>query len=119
MPRKALVLFGGIELHQPRRSAEMVQGMLSGLGFETVLSDDPEILSGRIDLAALDIVIPVVTGGILSREAAGVFADATEAGLELLVTMPVWRPRFRLRHGSNASPAVPLSVIPATSSTIR
>lgn len=80
MPRKALVLFGGIELHQPRRSAEMVQGMLSGLGFETVLSDDPEIL-GRIDLAAIDIVIPVVTGGILSREAAGVFADATEAGL--------------------------------------
>jgi len=80
--RKALVLFGGMELHTPRRGAETVRALLEAEGFAVTLSEDYDLL-GADDIGTYDLVVPVVTDGKLDREKGQKFTAAIRAGTGL------------------------------------
>jgi type 1 glutamine amidotransferase len=80
--RRALVVFGGMELHTPRRGAETVRDLLEAEGFAVTLSEDYDLL-GADDIGTYDLVVPCVTDGKLDREKGGRLTAAIRAGTGL------------------------------------
>jgi len=65
--KKALVVWGGMELHTPERSAHVVRELLEAEGFAVTVTPDYEAL-GADDIASNDLVVPVITDGALAPE---------------------------------------------------
>jgi type 1 glutamine amidotransferase len=82
MMRKALVVWGGLELHEPEAGAEVVRQLLEAEGFEVRITGDYEAL-GSLDVGTMDLVVPQITGGELSRDSSIRFADAVRSGTGL------------------------------------
>ena len=61
--KRALVVWGGMELHTPERSALVVRELLEAEGFAVTVTDDYEAL-GAEDVGGYDLVVPVITDGI-------------------------------------------------------
>jgi uncharacterized protein len=80
--RKALVVFGGMELHTPRRGAETVRDLLEAENFEVMLTEDYDAL-GADNIGTYDLVMPIVTDGTLSRENGERLTAAIRAGTGL------------------------------------
>lgn len=80
--RKALVVYGGIELHTPRRGAETVRDLLETESVEVTLTEDYGAL-GADDIGTYDLVVPIVTGGSLDREKGERLSAAIRAGTGL------------------------------------
>ena len=78
--KRALIVWGGLELHEPERGARLVGGWLEEAGFAVPLSNDYEALGGP-DISSYDLVMPQVTGGELSRDASIAFCAAVENGV--------------------------------------
>jgi len=76
--KRALIVWGGLELHEPELGAKLVGGWLEEAGFAVTLSNDYEALAGAGDY---DLVMPQVTGGELSRESSIAFCAAVEKGV--------------------------------------
>jgi type 1 glutamine amidotransferase len=102
--KKALIVWGGLELHEPEAGAHIVRGLLEKSGFAVEVSGDAEAL-GRADIASFDLVAPQVTGGELSRDASIALCAAVEAGTGLagfhhaLATSFPGNARFRFLAG--------------------
>jgi type 1 glutamine amidotransferase len=75
--KRALVVWGGADFHEPEKGAEVVRGLLEGEGFEVVVSPDYTALATA---AEYDLVVPQITGGDLDRESSIAFVDAVEEG---------------------------------------
>ena len=80
--KRALVVWGGLELHEPEAGAEIVRGLLAGEGFAVTVTGDYQAL-GAADVGAFDLIVPQITGGELDREATIRFCAAIEAGTGL------------------------------------
>lgn len=80
--RKALVVYGGMELHTPMRGAETVRDLLEAERFAVTLTEDYGAL-GANDIETYDLVVPVVTDGTLSREQGARLTEAIRAGTGL------------------------------------
>ena len=80
--RKALVVYGGMELHTPRRGAETVRDLLETESVEVTLTEDYGAL-GADDIGTYDLVVPIVTGGSLDRKKGERLSAAIRAGTEL------------------------------------
>jgi len=78
--KRALIVWGGLELHEPERGARLVGGWLEEAGFTVNLSNDYDVLGGP-DIGSYDLVMPQVTGGELSRDASIAFCAAVEKGV--------------------------------------
>lgn len=102
--KKALIVWGGLELHEPEAGAHIVRGLLEKSGFAVEVSGNAEAL-GRADIASFDLVVPQVTGGELSRESSIALCAAVEAGTGLagfhhaLATSFPGNARFRFLAG--------------------
>jgi type 1 glutamine amidotransferase len=102
--KKALIVWGGLELHEPEAGAHIVRGLLEKSGFAVEVSGNAEAL-GRADIATFDLVVPQVTGGELSRESSIALCAAVEAGTGLagfhhaLATSFPGNARFRFLAG--------------------
>jgi type 1 glutamine amidotransferase len=79
--RKALVVWGGMELHTPERSAHVVRELLEVEGFAVTVSDDYEAL-GAEDVGSYDLVVPVITDGV-APAGIGNLVNAVRAGTGL------------------------------------
>jgi type 1 glutamine amidotransferase len=77
--KKALVVWGGLELHEPEAGALVVRDLLEAAGFAVSVTCDYEALGGP-DIAEMDLIVPQITGGELSRESSIRFADAVRNG---------------------------------------
>lgn len=80
--KKALVVWGGLELHEPEKGAHIVRDILEGEGFAVTVSDDYTALGGA-DVGSYDLIVPQITGGELDRENSIRFCTAIEAGTGL------------------------------------
>jgi uncharacterized protein len=65
--KKALVVWGGMELHTPERGAQVVRDLLDPEGFAVTVTPDYDAL-GAEDVGAYDLVVPVITDGTLAPE---------------------------------------------------
>ena len=80
--KKALVVWGGMELHTPERSAHVVRELLEIEGFAVTVTDDYEAL-GAEDVGTNDLVVPVITDGVLAPERMANLITAIRAGTGL------------------------------------
>lgn len=80
--KTALVVWGGLELHEPEKGAHIVREILEGEGFEVTVTGDYTALGGA-DVGSYDLIVPQITGGELDRENSIRFCAAIEAGTGL------------------------------------
>lgn len=80
--KKALVVWGGMELHTPERSAHVVRDLLEAEGFAVTVTPDYDVL-GADDIASNDLVVPVITDGTLAPEKMARLIDAIRGGTGL------------------------------------
>ncbi len=80
--KTALIVWGGLELHEPEVGANIVRAMLEAEGFEVKVTGDYTAL-GAGEPGAYDLIVPQITGGELDRETTISLASAIEAGTGL------------------------------------
>nr|WP_319474032.1 ThuA domain-containing protein [uncultured Sphaerochaeta sp.] len=79
--RKALLLVGGWDGHEPELVAERFAAYLETEGFEVRKERDLEILQDREYLFSLDLFVPVWTMGTFESKQTGHLADAIASGV--------------------------------------
>lgn len=77
--KRALVVWGGLELHEPEAGAHIVRDLLATHGFAVDVTNDYTAL-GAADVGSYDLIVPQVTGGELDREHSIRLCAAAEAG---------------------------------------
>ena len=80
--KRALVVWGGLELHEPEAGAHVVREMLEAEGFGVTVTGDYTAL-GADGVGAYDLIVPQITGGDLDRETTIRLCTAIEAGTGL------------------------------------
>jgi type 1 glutamine amidotransferase len=99
--KKALVVYGGWDGHEPDKVARFYKGVLEGLGFEVELSDTLEVYADKAKLAGMDLIVPHWTmgelttaqiDGVLGTVAGGVGIAGCHAGLcDAFRNRPDWQ----------------------------
>jgi type 1 glutamine amidotransferase len=80
--RKALIVWGGWDGHQPKEVAEVFRGILAGEGFEVEVSDTLDVFKDEGKLRGLHLIVPIWTMGEISREQANpVYAAVRDGGV--------------------------------------
>lgn len=80
MSKKAWIVYGGWEGHQPKEISERFKAFLEALGFSTEMYDDLKVLEDEEKVMSLDLVVPMWTMGELSEQATRIVLKAVEAG---------------------------------------
>jgi uncharacterized protein len=78
--RKALIVWGGWDGHQPREVAEILDSQLQKHGFETIVSDTLDAYVQN-DLTKLDLIVPVWTMGQITGEQEKPLIEAVKGGV--------------------------------------
>lgn len=73
--KKALIVWGGWDGHEPRQVGERFAGVLEREGFSVTVSDTLEAFT-QMDLKTLDLIVPVWTMGTISREQCDAVVEA-------------------------------------------
>lgn len=81
--KKALIVWGGWDGHQPDQVAEIFRGMLTKEGFEVEVSDTLESFADVEKLKSLDLIIPVWTMGKIDKRLVGNVSLAVQSGVGL------------------------------------
>lgn len=80
--KQALVVWGGLELHEPEAGAHVVRELLEAEGFAVTVTGDYTAL-GAEDVGKFDLIVPQITGGELDRENSIRLEAAIRAGTGL------------------------------------
>lgn len=78
--RKALIVWGGWEGHEPKKCAELFKGWLREDGFDVELADTTDAL-GDPALHELSLIVPIYTMSKIAKEHAVNLAAAVESGV--------------------------------------
>jgi type 1 glutamine amidotransferase len=81
--KKALIIYGGWDGHQPKETSEMVAGDLRAAGFEVELSDTLDFLLDKKRLETFDLIVPNWTMGNITGEQCGALLGAISNGVGL------------------------------------
>ena len=81
MGRKALIVWGGWDGHQPREVAAVFQAALARDGFDVELSDSLDGFNDAARLAALDLIVPVWTMGKITDTQLSAVCSAVRGGV--------------------------------------
>ncbi|MGG1311992.1 ThuA domain-containing protein [Cohnella laeviribosi] len=81
--RKALIVWGGWEGHQPREVAGIFRGILESEGFEVEVSNTLEAFADADKLKTLDLIIPVWTMGRIEQQLVQNVSEAVQSGVGL------------------------------------
>jgi type 1 glutamine amidotransferase len=79
--RKALIVWGGWDGHQPQQVAEIFQKALIEKGFEVEVSDTLDAFLDAEKLKALDLIVPVWTMGSITGEQLNPVLEAVKSGV--------------------------------------
>ena len=81
MSRKALVVWGGWDGHEPHQVADIFSGILREADFDVEVSDTLDAFLDTAKLRALDLIVPIWTMGEISKEQCASVADAVGSGV--------------------------------------
>lgn len=81
MSRKALIVWGGWEGHQPKQVAEFFGRLLIEDGFEVEISDTLDAFKDEKKLMGLSLIVPHWTMGRISEEQVNPVLNAVRSGL--------------------------------------
>ncbi|HMN29305.1 MAG TPA: ThuA domain-containing protein, partial [Caldilineaceae bacterium] len=81
--KKALLVFGGWEGHEPKLCAELFAPALRERGFEVTVSDTLDSYLNREMMLGLDLIVPIWTMGTITREQESGLLEAVASGVGL------------------------------------
>src|SRR5690606_20694326 len=81
--KKALIVWGGWDGHQPAEVAEIFRGILERENFAVEVSDTLEAFADAEKLQALDLIIPIWTMGKISKQLVRNVSIAVQRGVGL------------------------------------
>lgn len=81
MKKRALIVYGGWDGHEPDRVAEVFRRTLESCSFEVEVSDTLDSFLDVERLRALDLIIPEWTMGQITREQLGPVLEAVNSGV--------------------------------------
>ena len=79
--KKALIVQGGWDGHEPKQVAEVFREILKKEGFEVEVYDTLDVFKDEKKLETLDLIVPVWTMGEISNEQLQPVLKAVEAGV--------------------------------------
>lgn len=83
MKRRALIVWGGWDGHQPRQVAELLAGILRDDGFSVEVADTLDRFRDEKRLTDLDLIVPHWTMGTIRPEQVNPVLQAVQAGVGL------------------------------------
>lgn len=81
--KKALIVYGGWDGHEPKQCAAIFADALKAKGFQVEVSDTLMAMADEAKMMALDLIVPHWTCGELPGEAWGPLAKAVSSGVGL------------------------------------
>ena len=81
--RKALMVWGGWDGHEPKQCVDIFAPLLQEQGFEVRISDTLEVYAEEEYMKSLSLVVPVWTMGTISRAQEQGLLSAIESGVGL------------------------------------
>lgn len=81
MAKKALIVWGGWDGHQPQQVAETFAEALKSNGFEVEISDTLDAFKDGEKLKQLDLIVPVWTMGKISNDQLNPVVEAVKSGV--------------------------------------
>jgi type 1 glutamine amidotransferase len=81
--KKALIVWGGWDGHEPQKCAEVFAPLLQSSGFEVTVRDSMDIYADREQMATFDLIVPVWTMGSISGEQESGLMEAVKSGVGL------------------------------------
>ena len=82
-PRKALIVWGGWEGHEPEKVADLLARLLDHSGFDVELADTLDVFDDAAKLASLNLIVPNWTMGKITDRQCGNVSDAVASGVGL------------------------------------
>lgn len=83
MAKKALIVWGGWDGHQPEQVAKVFEKSLKSKGFEVEVSNTLDAFRDEAKLKGLDLIIPIWTMGQINGEQERPLLNAVESGVGL------------------------------------
>jgi hypothetical protein len=83
MAKKALIVWGGWEGHEPKQCADIFAPLLAEAGFEVTVSDTLDTYTDADFMAQLNLVVPVWTMGQIEGEQEKGLLNAVRSGVGL------------------------------------
>jgi len=80
MTRKALIVWGGWDGHEPKQVADIFRGVLESEGFAVEVSDTLESFADGARLKELDLIVPVWTMGRIEQAWVNNVSEAVQSG---------------------------------------
>jgi len=81
MAKKALIVWGGWDGHQPKEVAAIFADALTAEGFEVEVSDTLDAFKDGEKLKGLDLIVPVWTMGKISNDQLNPVVEAVKSGV--------------------------------------
>lgn len=81
MSKKALIIWGGWEGHEPEKCAALMAGVLQKEGFSVEVHETLAVYTDREKMMALDLVVPCWTMGTIAREEEAGLLEAIRSGV--------------------------------------
>jgi type 1 glutamine amidotransferase len=81
LKKKALIVWGGWDGHQPKQVADVFERLLSEEHFEVEVSDTLDAFKDETMLMSLNLIVPVWTMGKISKEQADPVFAAVKSGV--------------------------------------
>lgn len=78
--KRALIVQGGWQGHQPKEVADILAGLLCEEGFDTEISDTLDSFLDEEKVAALDLIVPCWTMGTITKEQLTPLLGAVRSG---------------------------------------
>jgi type 1 glutamine amidotransferase len=79
--KKALIVWGGWDGHQPKAVAGIFEKLLKEEGFDVTVSESLDSFNDRAKLEALNLIVPCWTAGTLSGDQQGNVCGAVASGV--------------------------------------
>ena len=81
MAKKAVIVWGGWEGHEPRQCVDIFAPILTGEGYEVTVSDDLDTYKDQDLMLAQDLIVPTWTMGAIAGAQEKGLLDALAAGV--------------------------------------
>ena len=81
MAKKAVIVWGGWEGHEPRQCVDIFAPILTGEGYELTVSDDLDTYKDQDLMLAQDLIVPTWTMGAIAGDQEKGLLDAIAAGV--------------------------------------
>jgi len=81
MSKKALMVYGGWQGHEPKQCVDVFAPILADEGFDVELSDTMDVYLDKDKMQALSLVVPCWTMGQISKEQEKGLLDAVNSGV--------------------------------------